>query len=289
MSPTNPAGRDAPLAPNLATVARPTAPIEAARVTPWVLLRGLARGAGHWGDFAARLSQTLAVPTHALDLPGNGALHRQRSPSSVAAMTEAARVQLQAAGVAPPYHLFALSLGGMVAVDWATRHPHELAGGVLVNTSLRRFSRATQRLRPSAWPTLLGLLRPGLPVGRREAAVARLTTRLVDPAPVVAAWVALQQSQPVSAANALRQLTAASRYQAPAAAPAVPLLVLASTRDALVDVACSRRLARQWAAPLREHPGAGHDLPLDDPGWTLEAVCQWLSLRDDHASRRGPV
>lgn len=264
------------------TLATPRVDAEAPaspRTIPWVLLRGLARGAGHWGDFTAQWSQALAAPTHAVDLPGNGTLHDRRSPVAVAAMTEAARARLQAAGLEPPYHLLALSLGGMVAVDWAHRHPHELAGAVLVNTSLRRFSRPTQRLQPGAWPTLLGLLRPGLPAWRREQAVARLTTRLIDPAAVVAAWVALHQAHPVSAANVLRQLLAAARYRAPHRAPAVPLLVLASRHDVLVDAACSHRLARHWQVPLVEHPGAGHDLPLDDPAWTIDTVRRWLGQR----------
>ena len=241
----------------------------------WVLLRGLSRGSGHWGDFADRLAFAFGCPAHTIDLPGNGTLYRQRSPTRIDAMTEAVRARLQRTGVAPPYHLFAISMGAMVAADWATRHPDELAAAVLVNTSLRPFSPLTQRLRPAALPLLLGLLRPGLEARRREATVARLTSRRADNDPVVTAWVALREAQPVSTGNALRQLLAAARFHAPQRAPAVPLLVLASTRDALVDVRCSRALARHWSAPLVEHPDAGHDLPLDDPAWTLEAVRRW--------------
>jgi hypothetical protein len=27
--------------------------------------------------------------------------------------------------------------------------------------------------------------------------------------------------------------------------------------------------------PLQEHPGAGHDLPLDDPAWLAHAIAGW--------------
>jgi hypothetical protein len=27
---------------------------------------------------------------------------------------------------------------------------------------------------------------------------------------------------------------------------------------------------------LREHPTAGHDLPLDDPDWVIGEIAQWL-------------
>ncbi|MGZ5183361.1 MAG: alpha/beta fold hydrolase, partial [Ramlibacter sp.] len=75
--------------------------------------------------------------------------------------------------------------------------------------------------------------------------------------------------------NALRQLWAAARYRAPDRPPAVPLLLLASAGDRLVHPSCSARLADRWEVPLRLHPWAGHDLPLDDPAWVLDHVLSW--------------
>jgi pimeloyl-ACP methyl ester carboxylesterase len=68
-----------------------------------------------------------------------------------------------------------MSLGAMVAVAWADRHPDELAGGVLINTSLRPFSPWYQRLRPANYLALLGLLLAG-DAGRRERTILRLTS-----------------------------------------------------------------------------------------------------------------
>ena len=124
----------------------------------WVLLRGLTREARHWGDMPLLLAQQLesndATPPPAvttLDLPGNGAAASQTSPCSVRAMVEAARQQLAATGARPPYALMAMSLGGMVATDWAQRYPDEVARLVLINTSMRPYSRFTERLRPASW------------------------------------------------------------------------------------------------------------------------------------------
>jgi len=179
--------------------------------------------------------------------------------------------------------LLAMSLGGMVAVDWARRHPGELAACVLVNTSLRPFSPWYRRLRPANYPALLGFLRPWLSDRQREQTILRITSRHppagVD---VVGQWVALREARPVSGANALRQLIAATRYRASAQAPAVPLLVLASRCDALVDVRSSHRLARRWQADIVEHPSAGHDLALDDGPWLARAVGAWLASRVDY-------
>ncbi|MBV9892439.1 MAG: alpha/beta hydrolase, partial [Rhizobacter sp.] len=100
-----------------------------------VLLRGLARDSRHWGSFPAKLAAALDEEVAALDLPGNGELHTEKSPSSVDAMVEAYRDMLRARRTPPPYHVFALSLGAMVAIAWATRYPQECRCLVLVNTS----------------------------------------------------------------------------------------------------------------------------------------------------------
>jgi pimeloyl-ACP methyl ester carboxylesterase len=240
-------------------------------MTTWVLLRGLAREAGHWGDFAQRLRARLPAGDGvvALDLPGNGELWRERSPVSVSDMVHAARTRI---GRPPPYVLVALSLGGMVALEWARRYPQDLAGCVLVNSSFADVSPFWHRLQPRAALTLLGLLRPGLSPRDRERRVLALTSNEpVEPA-VLQRWIRCAENHPVSRANFLRQLRAAARFRAGANAPAVPLLLVASAQDRLASVQCSRALARRWGLPLQLHPTAGHDLPLDDPDWLLRRL-----------------
>jgi pimeloyl-ACP methyl ester carboxylesterase len=248
-------------------------------MSTWILLRGLTRESGHWGRFPELLQHRLpGTRIMALDLPGNGRLNQARSPARIEATMEDCRRQLQALAVEPPWHLLAMSLGAMVAVDWAARHPEELGGCVLINTSLRPFSPWYRRLRPANYGSLLQLLLAHRAARGREHTILRLTSRhLQADDPVVEDWTALREARPVSPSNALRQLLAAARYRAPARAPAVPLLVLGSARDALVDVRCSRRLAQQWGVELVEHPTAGHDLPLDDGAWLAEQVGRWAA------------
>lgn len=235
----------------------------------WVLLRGWARAARHWGDFPARLgAQALA-----LDLPGNGSLHRLRSPVRVAEMVEHAR---RAIGeVREPLHLLGMSLGGMVCVEWSSRYPQEVAACVLLNTSMRPFCRFHRRLRPGRYATLLRLIFLESDAEKQEAAILALTS-LRHTGQQLAQWARFAREQPVSRANALRQLLAAARYRAPERAPAVPILVLASAADRLVDPECSASLARRWSLPLRLHPDAGHDLALDAPAWAAAEIDAWL-------------
>ena len=248
----------------------------------WVLLRGLTRERRHWGPVPDMLRAACpGVSVLTPDLPGNGSLHTERSATRVGAMVEAIRRQLREQGVAMPVHLLALSLGGMVAVDWAARWPAEVAGAVLVNTSMRPFSAFQQRLLPANYPALARLaLGGGAGPRAREQAVLRLTSaRPADHQALLDDWAAWRVERPVSPSNALRQLLAAARFRVPAQPPAVPLLVLASAGDRLVDPACSRRLAAAWGLPLAEHPLAGHDLPLDEPQWVVEQVTRWLAQR----------
>lgn len=245
----------------------------------WLLLRGLTREAGHWGDFPRLLQAALpAARILAIDLPGNGMLHRQPSPASIPAMVAACRAELATRGVAGPVHVVAMSLGAMVAVAWAAAHPSELAGCVLINSSLRGINPVHQRLQPTSWLPLLSV-----PLKRtaraKEAVILRLTSRRAPPE-VLDDWERLARRHPVSTTNALRQLLAAARFRAPASPPSVPMLVLCGGRDALVSPECSLALARRWDLPAHLHPDAGHDLPLDDGAWVAERIRDWAASQD---------
>jgi pimeloyl-ACP methyl ester carboxylesterase len=252
-------------------------------MTTWVFLRGLTREARHWGDFPRRFRAAFAgelAETDILtpDLPGNGRLHDLQSPLSVTEMMASCRQQLRDQGKPPPYHLLALSLGGMVAVAWALRYPEECRAAVLLSTSLRPYSPFYQRLRPRGWPSLMRLL-----VARgvaRERGILRLTSaRAAELRQVLPAWTAYAREYPVSTLGALRQLLAAARFTAPQK-PAVPLLLLAGAADRMVHPDCSRRLARAWDADFSLHPAAGHDLALDAGEWVANEVHTWLASVD---------
>ncbi|WP_322070510.1 alpha/beta fold hydrolase [Paraburkholderia bannensis] len=242
--------------------------------SPWILLRGLTRESRHWGGFAPLLAQRCG-PVLPVDLPGNGTLAHMRSPLAVDDYVNAVRAEVQRLGARPPYKVLAMSLGGMVATEWALNYPDELAQIVLINTSMRPYSRFYERLRPAAWPALLRAAWYWQASGGNvvaEAAIHRRTCARRDTlAADLDAWRAIRASAPVSRANAVRQLLAAARYTA-TGVPCCPTLVLSSLADRLVDPVCSARLARAWGAVQREHPWAGHDLPHDDPHWLADVV-----------------
>lgn len=246
----------------------------------WILLRGLVREQRHWGSFPAMLRAALPdAQLYTPDLPGNGSRYRETSPASVQQMVEACRQQLQQAGIAPPYSLLALSLGGMVALTWAALYPQELRRCVLVNTSMRPYSPFYRRLR---WQNYGAIVRQLLLGGQRaqEQLILRLTSHngeAAQRAALVQQWLDYQQECPVSRRNALRQLWAAARFRAPAQRPDLPLLLIASAGDQLVDHRCTLGLAQAWHTPVLLHPSAGHDLPLDAGPWLAQQIAGWVS------------
>ena len=249
-------------------------------MSTWILLRGLTREVRHWGGFPALLQayfpRCQVVP---MELPGNGQLNHQRSPYSIEAMAEFCDAEMLRRGLPGPHKVLAMSLGAMVAVEWAARRPQAFSALVVINTSLRPFSPFYQRLHPSAYPALLRLALPGCTAAQWEKTVLRLTSQHADQAPanLLAQWLSYRLDRPVSHANALRQLWAAGRYRAPVAKPAVPMLILNSAQDRLVSPECSVKLARAWQCPLVQHPSAGHDLPLDDAVWVVRQISRWLN------------
>jgi pimeloyl-ACP methyl ester carboxylesterase len=245
----------------------------------WIFLRGLTRERAHWGGFISAFEQ--AVPgAHviALDLPGNGQLCAVSSPLSIAEMVSHCRAELKKHDVQQPCYLLAMSLGAMVATEWAYQTPQEIAACVLINTSMRPFSAFYRRLQPRNYAALLRLALPGVGDAELERTVLRLTSNQVATHnAVVADWVATRRQRPVSARNTLRQLLAAARYRARSEPPATDLLLLGSKQDRLVSIRCSLAIADSWKCPLELHPAAGHDLPLDDPAWVLQQVRHWLA------------
>ncbi len=251
-------------------------------MTTWVLLRGLMRETRHWGGFPG-LFQRIIGAQHvvALDFPGNGRLHTQPSAARVAQMADYCHRELLKLDCPPPYNLLALSLGAMVAVSWSERYPSELENLVLINTSLSPYNPFYHRLRPENYPVLLRCLLFGSVI-QRESMVLELTSSMAsnrDKQSILNQWIAYARECPITRANILRQLWAAARYRALPAAPSAAVLLLAGQRDRLVNVKCSIKLADEWGCPIKLHPSAGHDLPLDDGLWVSQQVRDWLKLR----------
>lgn len=241
----------------------------------WILLRGLTREQAHWGDFPERLQASFPEHRfHPVDLPGTGVHFRETSPDTMTGIREVVRRQV--AHIPKPFSILALSMGGMVALDWAQHAPEgEIQNLVLINTS-SGFSPFWQRMRPGAWPRVLRLL-ARRELFERERDILRLTSNREPPLELIKHWYRIQRQRPVSAGNALRQMTAAARYRPGRQRPMPGALLLASQGDRIVHWQCSAQLEQRWLWTLKLHPDAGHDLVIDDPDWVIRRLRDWLA------------
>ncbi|MCP5019904.1 MAG: alpha/beta hydrolase [Ketobacter sp.] len=244
----------------------------------WVFLRGLVRQQKHWEQFPELFAKAFPdARIHLLDLPGNGALCDRPSPLTIREMMESARRLLKARSVNGPVNLLAISLGGMVALEWMHRHRQEVTSAVIINSSMRDVGTVLDRLQPENYLAILKQALLDRDLQSREQLILDISSNLYPhKAQLARKWAQYARTHPTSTKNAVRQLMAAARYRAPKRCPHDRVLLLNSARDRLVNPICTRRLAERWSWPLATHASAGHDLPLDDGRWIIHQIEHWL-------------
>jgi pimeloyl-ACP methyl ester carboxylesterase len=261
----------------------------------WLLLRGLTREARHWGDFPQQLRRAFpASRVLTLDLPGTGTECARTSPWSIAEIADDVRARFlsarrrrgQSAG-REQWAVIAVSLGGMVVLDWLGRYPNDFVRAVVVNSSSAEVGRPWQRL---SLRQLLGCLVAavtGTTEQRERRVLEAVTATNGDLAALAPVWAGYAEDRPVTATTGVRQIAAGWRFRRPGWIK-VPMLFLSSRGDKLVDPVCTARLARWYAAPLCVHPTAGHELDLDDPAWLIQQVREWVRQLSVPRARQTP-
>ena len=240
----------------------------------WLFLRGLSRESGHWQPFVDDCAVRLGWQCHTLDLPGFGSEHQRPSPLTIADI----RGDLQQRFCLPndePFGIVALSLGGMVALDWLHMEPQRIRQLILINSSSGDCP-LWQRLRPRALPQVLRGLCSRAVDAQERAILEMVSNRHDNDKALLSHYRDLRMRHPIRRRNVLRQLWAASRFHAPSTLPAERLLFLASRADRMVSWLCSQQLANRYQAPITVHQSAGHDLPLDDPEWLIQRFGEHL-------------
>lgn len=243
----------------------------------WLLLRGWSRQAAHWGPFLTHFKKefpTSEVLT--LDLPGIGSASDEDPPLSIHDTMLSVRQRFLSPS-RKKVCLLGHSLGGMLTLDWLAHYPDEVERVVLINTSAGGIMPLQQRLRPMA------LYKIGRAIfsasdKQREEAILQLASRDASKqSAVLQLWLQLAKERPTHYLTALKQLVAAFRFHLPDIKSTVPILLLASYGDELVDPKSSEILVTKWpAASLHIHPWSGHEITLDAPDWVTDRIKAWL-------------
>ncbi len=236
------------------------------------LIRGLARESAHWGefyDFIKNLNDVASVT--GLDLLGAGRYHKLTSPLSIKENSEFLISQIDSKSHRPRV-VVSISLGSMVAIEMAQLQPSLFAKVFVTNTSFSNLSPIHHRLQLDAFKRFYKVGRAGS-LQEREMEVLSMVSRQTGKHKAIAQqWAEIAKERPMPLKNFFRQLIAAGAYRLADRPPDVPIVVLRSLGDQMVDPVCSKQLADHWSLPLHTHPSAGHDIFIDDPEWALKVI-----------------
>ena len=236
----------------------------------WVLLRGLGRDHRHWGSFINEFEQAFSTDlVSTIDTCGNGDFVKMKSPMLIAEYTVHCRKAL--GNNAKRINLVALSLGGMIALDWAQRFPDQVNSITLINSSVANLTPWYRRINTKALLKLVSPLLSQKSPEKIEKAILALTANLMNNNEILQQWTGYREAHCTSLANLLRQLIAAARFnlQTPLK---ITSLVLCSEADKLVNCVASKDIYKYLGGRIITHSSAGHDLPLDDSAWVLAQI-----------------
>ena len=242
-----------------------------------ILLRGLGRDARHWGLFPEDLEKALpGFKVHAIDLPGTGEYYDINSPLSVNKIAQFLHKEsLKKNYIAENTFILGLSLGGMVASQWALNEPESIKKVVLVNSSFSNFSMFYHRLNPAVYWDFVKM--SWMSPEEREVCVLKIVSANEEQYKNVAErWKHLWKEKPFKVSTVVRQLIAASLFSL-RKLPKQEVLFLASRNDRLVSSRCYDDIANKthWSVEFNNH--AGHEMPMDTPEWVVQKAASFLS------------
>ena len=237
-----------------------------------ILLRGLGRDARHWGSFPEELKNIMPnYKVYTIDLPGTGEFYDAKSPLSIKAIAEfmSARALERDKDLGEAY-IVGLSLGGMVACEWASLENTNIKKVVLINSSFSNWSRFYHRLNYKIYYDFIAMF--FMSTKKREETVLKIvSSNKAQYENVSKAWQNLWKTKPFKVSTVIRQLFAASTYKLKSM-PKQPVLLLASVQDRLVNSQCYKDIEKNTDWPVIFHETAGHEMPMDEPEWVISKI-----------------
>ncbi len=238
---------------------------------PLVMLRGLGRSSRYWLGFEKRLSKFFKVIQ--IDLRGLG---RTQLPmkwtDSIDDLADDCAAILDHLKI-KRCHFFGLSLGGMVVLRVASRHPDRCRSLVVANSSSADYPGF--RIHPSAIKDIVwGKMR-----GRLSEAVLAHT---IPPSVVKARgleilkdWSKIEQDEPMPKEIILKQLLAAARFtiRGKLQGEKPPILFVYGSMDGLVPTYNTKRLHRLVkGSELKIIKGASHEIQVGHEAQMVQAI-----------------
>lgn len=241
----------------------------------WVLLRGLIRGSFHWHKFPEKLAHAFPKDAiHLFDLPGNGLRNTDTSPISIQGFAEDIRFLSRRLD---NIHVIAISLGGMIAMNWISSHPQEVKHAFIMNTSLGDTGPFYKRLNYWNYPQIVKSFMKDETV--IEKLILDMTSNNLDVHDQVLEYnIEMARRYPMSRLNFFRQIAAAGKSRFDERLKNYRnLKLMACANDRLVHPDNTFNLGRRLDIQPVVHPWAGHDLTLDDPDFVVDYIKSQIS------------
>lgn len=241
------------------------------------LLRGLARESRHWASFPEGLKKTYpGCEIKFLELPGAGSRYQETFPISLNSLFKDLTKQVQTKH--ENNFLIAISLGGMIALNWVKREPNIFKSLFIINSSARNLSAPWERFKPKNYKFFYRIL-SAKSAFMRELAILEMTSslekeKLLTQAKVYAGY---HEQFPMRLRNIMKQLFLGAILKAPQSLNTALFFIVAK-EDHLVDPSCSQKLADFYQTKLVSCDFGGHDLPLDNSAFILSHLKQNLDL-----------
>lgn len=247
---------------------------------PLLLIMGLGYSSAMWHRTRPALSNLHR--TIALDNRGAGQSDVPPGPYSIALMASDAAAVLDAAGVSRA-HVFGISMGGMIAQEFALQYPARVQSLILGCTgpggrnAVRAEPAAIEMLKASSQMSLEQAAEAAVPF-IYDAATPR---RLIDED------IAMRRAWPTNPAGYLAQLQAILAWEAFGRLPQItaPTLVIHGKGDRLVPAANGELIAARIPGAqlvLLEH--ASHLFSTDQPAAAQKAIFEFLTAQSAAAN-----
>jgi len=248
----------------------------------------------HWWKFPKELSQCFPESKlYFIDFPGVGTEQQARAPRSIPETQEIVSSLFHArqnSGIYPkegPWYLVAMSMGGMIGLEWLTKEPDLFSQAVIINSSAASHSYPWERFRLRLLPEILTALirfKPEITEKIIVDATSNLGLHLrpEEKKEFLDACIQFEKNIPFTRVTFLNQILSASHFKLPVK-KLIPLqkkiTFITSKGDRLVSPHCSEKMAHAIGAPLIYNEWAGHDLPFDDPKWVASILHQLLKTK----------
>jgi pimeloyl-ACP methyl ester carboxylesterase len=247
---------------------------------PVLLIMGLGYPSAMW--YRTRPGLLASYRTIALDNRGAGQSDVPPGPYSIALMASDAAAVLDAAEVASA-HVFGVSMGGMIAQEFALQYPERVQSLILGCTAAGGPN--AQRAEPAA----VEMLKARTWMSREQATEAAIPFiyDTATPRHLIDEDIAQRQPWPTSPGGYLAQLQAILAWESFSRLPQItaPTLVIHGRTDRLVPVGNGESIAaRIPGAQLVLIERASHLFSTDQPQAAEKAVFEFLASQPIHAN-----